>query len=60
LKRPIPHALLSQFLPDLADAVADGRLAAAPDSLPEALIRARIQSALHPYSDACRRSHEAV
>ncbi|MCB2148161.1 MAG: class II D-tagatose-bisphosphate aldolase, non-catalytic subunit [Deltaproteobacteria bacterium] len=50
LHRPIPDALLRQFLPDLAGAIAGGTLPATP----EAIIRARIQSALHPYADACR------
>lgn len=50
LHRPIPHPLLRQFLPDLAGAVAGGTL----PPTPEAIIRARIQAALHPYADACR------
>jgi len=49
LHRPIPFPLLRQFLPDLAGAIADGSL----PSTPEAILQARIQSALHPYADAC-------
>jgi D-tagatose-1,6-bisphosphate aldolase subunit GatZ/KbaZ len=51
LRRPIPHPLLLQFLPDLAGAIIDGAL----PPTPEAILQARIQSAIHPYVDACRR-----
>jgi D-tagatose-1,6-bisphosphate aldolase subunit GatZ/KbaZ len=51
LHRPIPHPLLLQFLPDLAGAIIDGAL----PPTPEAILQARIQSAIHPYVDACRR-----
>lgn len=54
LRRPIPHPLLRQFLPDLAGAIADGSL----PPTPEAIFQARIRSALHPYAEACR--HHAV
>ena len=50
LHRPIPHPLLRQFLPDLAGAIAGGNL----PPTPEAILQARIQSALHPYVEACR------
>ncbi|WP_319405468.1 class II D-tagatose-bisphosphate aldolase non-catalytic subunit [uncultured Desulfosarcina sp.] len=53
LHRPIPHPLLRQFLPDLAGAIAVGSLSPAP----EAILQARIRSALAPYADACR--HQA-
>ncbi len=43
--------LLLQFLPDLTEAITSGALPATP----EAILQARIQSALHPYVDACRR-----
>jgi tagatose-1,6-bisphosphate aldolase non-catalytic subunit AgaZ/GatZ len=45
-----PHALLEQFLPDLAGAIAGGALPATP----EAILQARVRSALQPYADACR------
>jgi D-tagatose-1,6-bisphosphate aldolase subunit GatZ/KbaZ len=51
LRHPIPHPLLQQFLPDLADAIADDAL----PPTPQAIIQARIQSTLHPYTEACRR-----
>ena len=51
LRKPIPHALLLQFLPDLAGAIAGGTL----PPTPEAILQTRIQSALHPYAEACRR-----
>ncbi len=51
LRRPIPHPLLLQFLPDLAGAITNGAL----PPTPEAILQARIQSALHPFVDACRR-----
>ena len=50
LSQPIPYPLLLQFLPDLAGAIAGGSLSPTP----EAILQARIQSALHPYADACR------
>lgn len=50
LNRPIPRPLLRQYLPDLADAAADGRLSATP----AAMVQARIESALQLYMDACR------
>jgi len=50
LSHPIPHSLLQQFLPDLADAIANESL----QPTPLAVIQARIQSALHPYTEACR------
>ena len=50
LRRPIPHPLLLQFLPDLAGAITNGTL----PPKPEAILQSRIQSALHPYVDACR------
>ncbi len=50
LRRPIPYTLLRQFLPDLADAIAGGDL----PPTPQAIIQARIQSALQPYREACR------
>jgi D-tagatose-1,6-bisphosphate aldolase subunit GatZ/KbaZ len=50
LRQPIPHPLVLQFLPDLAGAIADGSLSPTP----EAILQARIQSALQPYTDACR------
>lgn len=50
LQRPIPRPLLRQFLPDLWGAVENGELPA----LPQAIIQARIQSALRPYTAACR------
>ncbi len=52
LRRPIPHTLLRQFLPDLADAIAGGTFRPTP----QAIVQARIQSALHPYIEACRPS----
>ncbi|MBR9985815.1 MAG: class II D-tagatose-bisphosphate aldolase, non-catalytic subunit [Desulfosarcina sp.] len=56
LRRPIPHPLLLQFLPDLAGAITNGAL----PPTPEAILQARIQSALQPFVDACRRqSHTA-
>ncbi len=51
LHRPIPRPLLRQFLPDLAGAITDGALHPSP----EAILQARIQSALRPYVDACRK-----
>ena len=45
------RAVLLQFLPDLTEAITSGALPATP----EAILQARIQSALHPYVDACRR-----
>ena len=51
LSKPIPRPLLLQFLPDLTEAITSGALPATP----EAILQARIQSALHPYVDACRR-----
>jgi D-tagatose-1,6-bisphosphate aldolase subunit GatZ/KbaZ len=56
LRRPIPRPLLRQFLPDLAGAIADGTL----PPTPEAIIQARIQSALHPYADACRNPYDTA
>jgi len=50
LRRPIPQALLRQFLPDLEDAIAGGILTPTP----QAIVQVRIQSALHPYIEACR------
>lgn len=44
----LPLPLVSQFLPHLVHAVADGRLPAEP----EALVRANIRHALKPYVDA--------
>jgi len=52
LQRPIPHPLLRQFLPDLGPAIAGGILTPTP----QAIVQARIQSALHPYIEACRLS----
>jgi D-tagatose-1,6-bisphosphate aldolase subunit GatZ/KbaZ len=51
LRNPIPRPLLRQFLPDLAEAIASGAL----PPTPEAILHVRIQSALNPYVDACRR-----
>jgi D-tagatose-1,6-bisphosphate aldolase subunit GatZ/KbaZ len=50
LRRPIPHALLRQFLPDLVEGIDAGLL----PPTPEAILQARVQSALSPYADACR------
>lgn len=50
LSRPIPDALLRQFLPDLHPEIACGALP--PD--PQAIIKRRIQNALKPYIEACR------
>ena len=50
LQRPIPQALIRQFLPDLSEAVTAGALTPTP----QAIIQARIQAALTPYTDACR------
>ncbi|MBI5592132.1 MAG: class II D-tagatose-bisphosphate aldolase, non-catalytic subunit [Deltaproteobacteria bacterium] len=50
LMRPIPDALLRQFLPDLYPEIACGALK--PD--PQTLIKRRIQNALKPYTKACR------
>ncbi len=56
LSKPIPRPLLLQFLPDLTEAITSGALPA----IPAAILQARIQSALHPYVDACRRhAHRA-
>ncbi len=50
LRRPIPSPLVRRFLPDLDDAIASGALTPTP----QAIIQARIQSALRPYTDSCR------
>ncbi len=50
LSRPLPHPLVRQFLPDLAEAIADGSLPPTPG----AIVQARLQSALAPYAQACR------
>lgn len=50
LQRPIPRALLRQFLPDLDDAVTNGQV----QPTGEAIIEKRLQTALRTYSDACR------
>jgi len=50
LSRPIPDALLRQFLPDLYPEIARGELQ--PD--PRTIIRRRIRNALKPYMQACR------
>ncbi len=55
LHRPIPQALLRQFLPDLDDAVSSAALTATP----QAIIQSRIQAALQPYSEACRNRTKA-
>jgi D-tagatose-1,6-bisphosphate aldolase subunit GatZ/KbaZ len=48
-RRPIPIALLSQFLPRQHDAVREGRIAATP----EALLREGVAASLRPYIAAC-------
>ncbi len=57
-RRPIPLALLSQFLPRQYDAVREGRIAATP----EALVREGVAAALRPTSPPARavrrRPHE--
>jgi D-tagatose-1,6-bisphosphate aldolase subunit GatZ/KbaZ len=50
LRRPIPQPLLRQFLPDLVDAITSHEL----EPEPQAIIQARIRSALNPYTEACR------
>jgi D-tagatose-1,6-bisphosphate aldolase subunit GatZ/KbaZ len=55
LQRPIPRALLRQFLPDLDDAVSSAALTPTP----QAIIQRRIQAALQPYSQACRNRTKA-
>jgi D-tagatose-1,6-bisphosphate aldolase subunit GatZ/KbaZ len=48
-RRPIPVALLSQFLPRQYDAVREGRIGCTPDEL----VREGIAAALRPYFAAC-------
>lgn len=48
-EHPLPLPLVSQYLPQLAAAIADGSLAADP----AALVRANVERALTPYADAC-------
>jgi D-tagatose-1,6-bisphosphate aldolase subunit GatZ/KbaZ len=52
LNRLIPHSLIQQFFPDLVDAIAGGAL----PPTPQAIVQARIQSALDPYTEACQPS----
>jgi D-tagatose-1,6-bisphosphate aldolase subunit GatZ/KbaZ len=55
-RRPIPLALLSQFLPRQHDAVREGRIAATP----EALVREGVAAALRPYIAACAGTAKAA
>lgn len=50
LDRPIPHALLSQYFPDLCPDRVQGALR----PFPQELIDRRIRDALQPYAAACR------
>jgi tagatose-1,6-bisphosphate aldolase non-catalytic subunit AgaZ/GatZ len=50
LMRPIPDALLRQYLPDLYPDIACGTL----DPDPRTIINRRIKNALNPYIKACR------
>jgi D-tagatose-1,6-bisphosphate aldolase subunit GatZ/KbaZ len=52
LQRPIAHTLMQQFFPDLTDTIANGALLPTP----QAIVQAYIQSALRPYTEACRPS----
>jgi len=54
--RPIPLALLSQFLPRQHDAVREGRIAPTP----EALVREGVAAALRPYIAACAGTAKAA
>jgi len=51
LSRPVPPGLIRQYFPDLYPGIEAG----VHDDAPESLIRRRIQAALAPYADACRR-----
>jgi D-tagatose-1,6-bisphosphate aldolase subunit GatZ/KbaZ len=51
LSRPIPPGLIRQYFPDLYPDIEAG----VHDGAPASLIRRRIQAALAPYADACRR-----
>ncbi len=50
LRRPIPHAILRQYLPDLFPGTASGEW----EGEPGVLIHRKIEAALAPYLDACR------
>jgi D-tagatose-1,6-bisphosphate aldolase subunit GatZ/KbaZ len=55
-RRPIPLALLSQFLPRQHDAVREGRIAATPEDL----VREGVAAALRPYIAACAGAAKAA